>query len=61
MKLTLQIQLLPERDHAQRLQATVERFNEAANWLAGEAFARRLSNKLILQRLFLMAFDCQIR
>ena len=52
MKLTLQIQLRPERDHARKLQATVERFNEAANWLAGEAFARRLSNKIILQKLF---------
>src|SRR5450755_1694803 len=52
MKLTLQIKLLPERDHARKLQETIERFNEAANWLAGEAFARQLSNKIILQRLF---------
>ena len=52
MKLTLQIQLLPARDHAQRLQATVERFNEAANWLAGEAFERTIANKLVLQKLF---------
>jgi putative transposase len=52
MKLTLQIQLLPERDHARKLQETIERFNEAVNWLAGEAFARRLTNKIILQQLF---------
>jgi len=52
MKLTLQIKLLPERDHARKLQETIERFNEAANWLAGEAFVRQLSNKIILQRLF---------
>jgi len=52
MNLTLQIQLLPERDHARTLQTTVERFNEAANWLAGEAFARQCSNKLVLQKLF---------
>src|SRR4051812_14916434 len=51
MKLTLQTQLLPERDHAIRLKATVERFNEAANWLAGVAFERRLSNKIELQRI----------
>ncbi len=51
MKLTLQTQLLPERDHAIRLKGTVERFNEAANWLAGLAFERKVSNKLVLQRL----------
>jgi putative transposase len=52
MKLTLPIQLRPEPDHTRRLQATVERFNQAANWLAGEAFARQCSNKLTLQKLF---------
>ena len=52
MNLTLQVQLLPERDDARKLQATVERFNEAANWLAGVAFARQCSNKLVLQKLF---------
>lgn len=51
MKLTLQTQLLPERDHAARLKATVERFNDAANWTAGEAFARKLSNKVELQKV----------
>jgi len=51
MKLTLQIQLLPERDHAARLKATVERFNEAANWAAGVAFERRCSNKVALQKI----------
>ncbi len=51
MKLTLQTQLLPDRDHAVRLQATVERFNEAANWLAGKAFEVQVSNKIVLQRL----------
>jgi len=49
MKLTVQLQLLPERDHANRLRGTVERFNEAANWLAGIAFKRRTANKLELQ------------
>jgi IS605 OrfB family transposase len=51
MKLTLQIQLLPDREHAGRLRETVERFNEAANWLAGVAFERRTANKLLLQRI----------
>jgi IS605 OrfB family transposase len=51
MKLTLQIQLLPERDHAGRLRETVERFNEAANWLAGVAFERKTANKVLLQRI----------
>ena len=51
MKLTLQTQLLPDRGHAARLLATVERFNEAANWLAGKAFEVRVSNKIVLQRL----------
>src|SRR5262245_44357187 len=51
MKLTMQIHLLPERDYARRLRETVERFNEAANWLAGIAFERRTANKLLLQRL----------
>jgi IS605 OrfB family transposase len=51
MKLTLQTQLLPERDHAARLKATVERFNEAAEWLAGKAFESGVSNKILLQRM----------
>jgi IS605 OrfB family transposase len=51
MKLTLQTQLLPDADQAKTLKATVERFNEAATWLAGVAFERKLSNKFALQRL----------
>jgi putative transposase len=51
VKLTLQTQLLPERDHANRLKATVERFNEAANWAAGVAFEHRCSNKINLQKI----------
>lgn len=51
MKFTLQTQLLPERDHAVRLKATVERFNEAANWAAGEAFEHKVSNKIDLQKI----------
>jgi IS605 OrfB family transposase len=51
MKLTLQSQLLPDAPSARALKATVERFNEAANWLAALAFERKLSNKFALQRL----------
>ena len=51
MKLTLQIQLLPDADTRAKLKATIERFNEASNWLAGEAFKRKLANKVLLQRL----------
>lgn len=50
MRLTLQVQLLPDRDVAARLLATVERFNEAATWLAGVAFASQCSNKFTLQQ-----------
>ena len=51
MKLTLQTQLMPDRENASKLKAAVERFNEAATWLAGVAFERRLSNKFELQKL----------
>jgi putative transposase len=51
MKLTLQLQLLPDAEAAARLRETVERFNEAADWLAGIAFARKIANKFVLQKL----------
>ena len=52
MKLTLQTQLLPDEEQHEKLKSTLERFNEAANWLAGEALERRLSNKVALQKLY---------
>lgn len=52
MKTTLQIQLLPDAAQAAKLKATIERFNEAANWLAGEVFERKLVNKITMQKLF---------
>ncbi len=52
MKLTLQTQLLPDESQGEKLKATVERFNEAANWLAGEAYNRKLANKFTLQKLY---------
>lgn len=51
MKFTLQLQLFPAADHAARLKATVERFNQAADWLAGEAFDRKVANKIELQKI----------
>lgn len=51
MKLVVQIQLIPDAEIAARLRATVERFNAACNWLAGEAFALHVSNRIELQRL----------
>ncbi len=49
MNLTVQLQLLPDRDHSRRLRESVERFNAAANWLAGNAFEKRSANKIELQ------------
>ncbi len=45
VKLTLQLQLLPDTEAARKLRAVIERFNEAANWIAGECFARRNANQ----------------
>ena len=55
MKLTLQTQLLPNEEQGKKLKATVERFNEATNWRAGEAFDRTLANKIALQILYYRA------
>src|SRR6266542_6818310 len=38
VKLTLQTQLLPDGDQVKKLSATMQAFNTAADWLAGEAF-----------------------
>ncbi len=51
MNITLQTQLLPDPESAAKLKATVERFNEAASWLAGVAFERKIANKFVLQKL----------
>ncbi len=52
VKLTLQTQLLPETEQAQKLSATMEVFNTAADWLAGEAFKLQSANKVSLQKLY---------
>lgn len=50
MKLTLQTQLFPSQDQATALEATLRAFNAGADWLAGEAFAAKVSNKIALQK-----------
>jgi IS605 OrfB family transposase len=51
MKLVVQIQLMPDPETATRLRSTVERFNEACNWLAGVAFDAKQANRIELQRI----------
>lgn len=52
MELTLQLKLLPTDEQATALRAVMARFNEACTWLAAQAFAKQISNKLTLQRLY---------
>lgn len=52
MKLSLQIQLLPDTGQAVALRETLVRFNEAASWLAEKVFVLRSANKIKLQQLF---------
>jgi IS605 OrfB family transposase len=51
MKLTLQAQMVPDPGQARALLATMERFNAAANWAAGELFLHQVSNKRLAQKL----------
>lgn len=50
MKLTVQIQLLPDAPLAKSLRETVERFNEACNWIAAECFARKEANQFNVRK-----------
>lgn len=52
MQLTLQTQLFPSDEQAQKLLATMEAFNSAAHWLAGQAFELKTANKVKLQQLY---------
>jgi predicted transposase len=52
VKLTLQTQLLPDCDQAQKLSAAVRAFNAAADWLAGEDLRIKTANKVELQQLY---------
>lgn len=47
----MQLQLLPDTTQADALRITVERFNEAATWLASIAFQQQCANKVELQKL----------
>lgn len=50
MKLTLQLQLLPDADDARKMRGIMERFNEAANWVALECFARKEANQFNVRK-----------
>jgi len=52
MKLTLQIQLLPDEDQKKKLSDTMSRFNEACTWLAERAFEDQTANKITLQKKY---------
>jgi IS605 OrfB family transposase len=51
MELTLKIQLVPDAAQDQALRATLGRFNEAANWVAGQLFTHQITNKRQAQKL----------
>ena len=51
VKITRQVQLLPTPEHAAQLKAMMIRFNEAARWLAGEAYSLKTANKVKRQPL----------
>ena len=59
MKLTIQIQLLPDKTQADHMQETVERFNDACNWLAHQAFTHKVSNNIVLQKLYYFQLRAQ--
>ncbi len=48
--MTLQVRLLPDAEQIAKIEATMRAFNEAADWLAGEAFVLRCANKIALQK-----------
>lgn len=49
VKLVATAKLLPSPEHRTALLATMERFNVACDWLAGEAFAAQTADKYTLQ------------
>src|SRR6478609_3387062 len=51
MQLVVQLQLVPDREITAKLRETVERFNEAANHVAGVAFEHRTANVFELRKL----------
>ena len=57
MKLTLLVKLAPNEDQCKSLLETMEKFNDACNFIAETAFQNRLANKFALQKII----DYQIR
>ena len=51
MKLTVRIGLMPNTEQVTALVSMTQRFNAAADWIAGELFERKVSNKIEAQRL----------
>lgn len=51
MKLVVMVKLSPSDEQHRALLRTLERFNEAANWIAEVAFENRTASKYKLQRL----------
>lgn len=51
MKLVVMVKLSPSEEQHRALLETLERFNEAANWIAGVAFGNRTASKYKLQSL----------
>jgi IS605 OrfB family transposase len=48
---TLKIRLNPTPQQHQSLLSTLERFNEACNWIAQQAFGGRVTNKIAIQKI----------
>ncbi len=51
MKLVILLKLSPTEEQHRALLETMERFNEAANWIAGVAFEHKTASKYKLQKL----------
>jgi putative transposase len=51
MKLVIVLKLAPTSEQHAAFLETMERFNEAANWIAGVAFERKTASKYKLQKL----------
>ena len=51
MKQSLLVRLAPDEKQFRLLKQTMERFNEACNYIAGVAFKKRLANKIALHHI----------
>ena len=48
----MQIKLTPDAKQSEALNATMQRFNDACNWVAERAFERQLANRFKLHKLY---------